>query len=221
MSNAARAFRDLPSSWSPPDTQRRFADVGSYDVDNHTCEAVLSTGAPVQRLYGVEVLLITPSAVDLGRAKSGLVPLIDSHQVQGIGNVLGRVDDVTFEKGKLVGRLVFDDSDAGRKAEGMAARRIVRSVSIGYRVDLWSVTDDEGNVIDPERERMAWDEDYTFTAKRWELLEVSLVSVPADASAMIRSSGSMSPMIVEDRLADILARMRARQRIATRERVLN
>jgi Caudovirus prohead serine protease len=225
----ATAFRDFP--WRPKETLHRFADVDSYDADAHSCLAVLASGARILRPYGVEVLSIMPSAVDLGRAKSGLLPLIDSHQVQGIANVLGRVDDVTFEQGKLVGRLVFDDSDAGRNAEGMIARRMLRGISVGYQVTSWTVSDDDGNVVDPERERLSWDATYTFTATRWALLECSLVAVPADPSTTIRSgriqeehpdlpsliasrSFGASASIGEDGAAEILQRMRARQRAA-------
>jgi phage head maturation protease len=197
----------------PPATQTRFAstEIKSYDAKTHSVEAVLSVGAPVKREYGTEVLTISPSAVDLSRAKSGLVPIIDSHQIAGINNVLGRVTDVWFEAGKLVGMLTFDSSDAGRNAEGMIARGIIRGVSIGYSVSSWLVTDEDGNVVDPSRLR--WDGEYIFTAKRFELIECSLVSVPADPSAMTRS---VSTRIMDPMVRAILARMRARQRIASR-----
>jgi hypothetical protein len=110
-----------------------------------------------------------------------------------------------------MGLLAFDDSDVGRKAEGLVSRGTVRGISIGYRVESWEVTDDEGNVVD--QSRLRYDEDYRFTAKRWELLEVSLVSVPADSNAFVRSFGP-SPPIGAAAVSDILARMRARQRIA-------
>ena len=199
----------------PPITQTRFAatEIASYDAAAHSVEAVLSVGAPVKREYGIEVLTITPSAIDLSRAKSGLVPIIDSHQIAGINNVLGRVTNVWFEKGKLVGMLTFDSSDAGRNAEGLVSRGTIRGVSIGYRVDEWEIADTDGKVIDPERERLGWDAEYTFSAKRWELLECSLVSVPADSSAMTRS---VSTRIVDPRVRAILARMHARQLIASR-----
>jgi phage head maturation protease len=217
MSTAAQAFRKLPRSWAPVDnTQRRFADVGSYDAEARTVKATLSVGAPVSRMYGTEILSIRPGAIDLKRASSGLVPLIDSHQVFGIGNVLGRLASTWFEAGTLAGLLEFDDSDVGRKAEGLVSRGTVRGISIGYRVDEWEVTDDDGAVV-PDRERLMWDEDYTFTAKRWELLEVSLCSVPSDPAAMIRSrSLDGSTAIGADGAAEILTRMRCRSRIARR-----
>src|SRR6202040_4278699 len=72
-------------------------------------------------------------------------------------------------------------------------------------------TDDEGDVVDPSRLR--WDGEYTFTAKRWTLLECSLVSVPADQNALVRSFGP-SPPIGADGAATVRARMSARMRIA-------
>jgi hypothetical protein len=56
-----------------------------------------------------------------------------------------------------------------------------------------------------------WDDELTFTATRWELLEASLVCVPADASASIRSLGG------GDKHADVRARMLARQTISARQ----
>lgn len=175
-------------------TETRFADISpaSYDAKGRTVRAVLSVGSPVKRFFGTEVLQIKPEAVNLDRLSSCGVPLIDSHNIYGVLNgIFGRVERVWFEGGELVGLISFDDSDPGRKAEGLVARGVVRGVSIGYRVDEWEIKDSDGNLVDPERERLMWDEDYTFTAKRWELLEVSLVSVPADAAALIRSNDGL------------------------------
>ena len=196
----------------PPDIGRRFADfkAESYDAKARTVEAVLSVGAAVKRDYGSEVLLIAPSAVNIERLSTCGIPLIDSHNVFGIGGVFGRLVKAWVARGSLMGLLAFDDSDVGRKAEGLVSRGTVRGISIGYRVDEWEIADDEGNVVDPDRERLQWDEEYTFTAKRWELLEVSLVSVPTDPNAFVRSFGG-SPAIGPDGAAAVRARMLARQ----------
>ena len=62
---------------------------------------------------------------------------------------------------------------------------------------------------------MRWDDDLTFTATRWALFEASLVGVPADTSASIRSlGGGYDPVI-----ADIKARMLCRVRANTRQRM--
>ena len=59
---------------------------------------------------------------------------------------------------------------------------------------------------------MRWDDSgLTFEATLWELLECSLVSVGADAAASIRSM-----MGGGDHVADVRARMMARQRMHER-----
>jgi hypothetical protein len=193
--------------------EHRFADfkAESYDADARTVEAVLSVGAAVQRAYGSEVLSINAGAVNLERLTTCGIPLIDSHNIFGIGGVFGRLVRAWFDRGRLMGLLAFDDSENGKSAEGLVSRGTVRGISIGYRVDEWEVTDDEGDVVDPGRLR--GDGEYTFTAKRWELLEVSLVSVPADPNAFVRSFGS-SASIGAVAVSAIRARMWARQRIA-------
>jgi hypothetical protein len=209
MSTAA--FRKLPVSG----TEHRFADfkTESYDAKARTVEAVLSVGAAVKRDYGTEVLLITPSAVNIERLTTCGIPLIDSHNVFSVNSVFGKVVRVWFNGGSLMGLLAFDDSDVGRQAEGLVSRGTVRGVSIGYKVESWLVTDDEGDVVDPNR--LQWDGEYTFTAKRWTLLECSLVSVPADQNAFVRSFGSSAP-IGAAMAAEITARMASRQKIAER-----
>jgi phage head maturation protease len=200
--------------------QRRFADAGaamsapiSYDPKARTFDAVISKGSPVKRFYGTEVLRIGPDAVDLTRMASGGIPLLDHHSQAGINSMLGRLTDAWFERGAaLVGRFKFNATPEGKKAEGMVARGEITGISAGYRVEDWEITDADGDVID-ERD-VRWDDDLTFTATRWQLFEASLVGVPADASAAVRSMMSRGGIAV----VDIRARMRARQRIVMRRR---
>jgi hypothetical protein len=74
------------------------------------------------------------------------------------------------------------------------------------------VRDEDGRLVDPERDRISWDEDrLSFLGTRWQLFEVSLVGVPADAASMIRSLGSY-----DDQLTNVRARMVARARMVSR-----
>ena len=67
-----------------------------------------------------------------------------------------------------MGRVKFAQTDAGKMAEGMVARGEMAGVSIGYRVDEWTITDAEGTVIDPDKSILNLDDKLTFTATRWE-----------------------------------------------------
>lgn len=224
----------------------RFADVApaSYSKKARTVDAVLSMGSPVKRFYGMEVLRISPQAVDLSRMEQGGIPFLDHHNQGGIDNILGRITETWFKRGALMGRIKFNETEQGRKAEGMVARGEVAGVSAGYRVEDWEITDADGKVIDPDKDRVRWDDDLTFTATRWQLFEASLVGVPADGASMIRSLGSGRdrevPLIddlaqralkvtkrfgdlevtyelprVKSPIDDIRARMQARQSIVT------
>jgi phage head maturation protease len=188
----------------------------SYDKHEHTVEAVISTGAAVAREYGTEVLRIAPDAVDLSRLHDGGgIPLLDHHSQAGIDSVLGRLTDAWLERGALVGRFKFAQTEQGKKAEGMVARGELTGVSAGYRVDQWEIRDADGRVVDPDKDRVRWDDDLTYTATRWQLFEASLVGVPADAASAIRSMSFCDPD-----LDNIVARMQARQRIHDRMRNL-
>ena len=212
-------FRKIPRGV----IETRFADVtpSSYDAAAHTVEVVLSTGVAVARWFGKEVLKIDAGAVNLERLSSCGVPAIDSHNISGIGGVLGNLRRVWFDAGKMLGLLLFDDSEAGRQAEGLVARGMVRAVSIGYRVDEFEITDPDGDVIDLETERLQYGVEYTFTAVRWTLLEASLVSVPADPEAVIRSRSvaDTGEAIGSAGAAEVLGRMRLREREVARSYV--
>ncbi|MGY3506320.1 HK97 family phage prohead protease [Bradyrhizobium sp. USDA 4471] len=176
------------------DTQSRFADTAprpsSYNREARTVDCVISMGSAVQRFYGTEKLEISAKAVDLTRMKSGGIPLLDSHNQNGIDNHLGRFTQTWFSRGALMGKIVFNQTERGQNAMEMVERGEITGISAGYIVREWKITDDDGNVIDPETTRVSLYDNLTFTASRWELLEASLVSVPADASASIRSLGS-------------------------------
>lgn len=165
-------------------TSTRVVDVApsSYDAASHTVEAVISMGSPVKRFYGTEILRIHESAVDTNRVWSGSCPILDSHRQDSITHALGRVTATWFRGNAFMGRLTFNQTAEGRKAEGMVARGEIAGISAGYRVEAWEILDPDGRSVEPDS--MRWDDDgFTFTATRWELLEISLVSVPADAGA--------------------------------------
>ena len=70
----------------------------------------------------------------------------------------------------------------------MVERKELNGISIGYRINNFEITDGDGRVIDPEVDRLRWNEDdLTFTANDWQLIEVILVSVAADPATGVRS----------------------------------
>jgi phage head maturation protease len=179
-----------PKGWHQGRVDHRLMKTSSaplsYDRDTHSVDACLSKGASVDRCFGKEILRIAPGAVDVTRVAAGSAPLLDAHQGSSINHVLGRISETWFAGASLWGRLVFAQTPNGRLAEGMVARGEIASRSIGYRVDSWEISDDDGNIIDPNSR--GWDDSLTYTATKWQLLECSLAPVPADAAASVRSS---------------------------------
>jgi hypothetical protein len=172
-----------PRGWSPGQTATRFADTKptSFDAKTRTVDCVISCGSPVTRLFGTECLRITPAAVDLSRTEnSSMIPLLDS-LAGGINNALGRFTKTWITRGALMGTVRFNETPNGTMAMGMVERGEIARISAGYCVNEWEITNEAGRVIDPEVERIRWEEHgLTFTATRWALHEGSLVTDPAD-----------------------------------------
>jgi phage head maturation protease len=200
-----------PRGWTPSTISRRLSTAApqSYDEQSHSCECIISAGAPVARFYGTEILQISQDAVDLTRIPC---PLLESHSQASVADVLGRINSAWIRGGQLFGKIVFAQTPRGRLAEGMVARGELSGISAGYKVERWSVTGADGDPVDESR--AGWDDDLTFTATKWQLLEGSLVGVPADSLASIRSLGGG-----HDTITDIRGRMQVRQRMAQRQRM--
>lgn len=135
--------------------------------DDGTVDVVLSTGAPVKRAGYVERLAIDPAAVTIAPR----LPVLDSHRQASVQDVKGRVENVRFEVGQIVATLRISDPAALAAIE----RGDVTGASIGYRVTKWQDSSDATG----QRVR---------TATAWELVEASLVAIPADPQALIRSA---------------------------------
>ena len=147
----------------------------TYNGKARTVDVVLSTFAPVARPGMVEVLDPTPAAWNVSRADAGVVPVLDSHNPGSVDHVLGQLLGPRFEPGQLVGTIAFADTPRGRNAEVRVASGELRAVSIGYRVGTWTYDGEDPAGRD------------IFRASDIELLEVSLVSVPADPKALVRN----------------------------------
>lgn len=173
---------DVPAGWKPGQVESRFATAkagvpATYDAKERTVEIVIATGYRVRRWFGWEELAIREDAIDLKRVAMGQCRLLDTHNQWESDAALGFILEARVERGQLVGKVRFNDTDAGRKAEEMVARGELTGISAGYRINklvLAETSDDDDNV---------------YRADQWELLEASLVSVPADPFSGARSEG--------------------------------
>jgi Caudovirus prohead serine protease len=206
-----------PKGWHAGLIERRFVGTApsSYDSSARTVDCVISAGAAVKRFYGTEILRIDERSIDLDRVHRGVAPLLDSHQSGGIANALGTIRDAWIVSGRLMGKLAFNATEAGRSAEGMVSRGEISGVSAGYQVREWEISDEDGRIIDPDS--ASYEDSLIFTATRWSLLECSLVSVPADGLASVRSLGGDGA----DHIAGARMRMETRTRMLARQQALS
>ena len=154
--------------------------ASTYNLERHTVDAVFSTGAEVAR-YDFEGpyrerLSMSPESVNLTDFVNG--PLLDSHDRWSVRSILGIVESASVGDGRGVARLRFGKRASDDGIEADVASGILRSVSVGYRVQEYKT-------------EKASDGSRVKTAVRWSPVELSLVSLPADKGAKIRSGGNM------------------------------
>lgn len=164
------------------------AEVSSFDVAARTFEIVWSTGAAVLRSTWAdgpffEELSMAPSSIRMGRLTSGTAPFLMDHDGGKVVDQPGVIESARLAGG--LGYATVRLAAAGIDPEvdrlfGKIADKIIRNVSVGYRVFKLAA------VGDPKAEIP------TFRAVDWEPYEVSAVSMGADASAHFRSDSKVT-----------------------------
>lgn len=144
----------------------------SWDEESRTIEIVYSTGVRVERDTYVEELVVSEDSIDATRLDAGAVALIWDHAPWGAP--LGRVISHRVEGGNAIAvvRLSDDPANAGFIADIRAG--VIRSVSVGYAHKAFEDVEEDGVRV--------------RRVTRWEPWEISIVTVPADAAAHIRSA---------------------------------
>lgn len=141
---------------------------GAIDKEERTVEFSAASETPVQRHNGDEVLEISDKAIVWDRLRNA-APLLVQHDM---ARQVGVIERAWLSARKLYVRARFSRSGEGETEFRDVVDGIRRNVSIGYLVHNQERTKDGFRVI------------------RWEPMEVSLVSVPADFSVGIGRAAS-------------------------------
>jgi Caudovirus prohead serine protease len=152
----------------------------SYDEAANTIDIVWTTGAAVRRADPYtgdeydEVLSLEPGAVRLDRLNGG-APFLDSHNSEGLANVIGSVIPGTakIENGRGIATIQLSRAAADTDVVQKIRDGVIRNCSVGY----WTFSSTRSN-----------DDPPVVTATDWQPLEISAVAIPADAGAQIRSA---------------------------------
>lgn len=161
--------------------------MASSDAPAATFELVFTTGAPVRRYdwnndrYYLEVLEVTPEAIDQSRLERG-APLLDTHWAYTLNDQIGVVDQPSIEAGQGVCQAQMSRRDSVRGVVQDLEDRVIRNVSVGYSRQAIEM-------VAPLETGGMW----VYNIKRWMPMEVSLVPIPADMDAQVRSADGKLP----------------------------
>lgn len=164
----------------------------TYRDDTRTVELTWTTGATVRRFDFMdgpylEELSVTPESVRMDRLNGG-APLLANHNAYSLDAVIGVVERAWIEGGEGRATVRFSERADVDPIIADVKAGILRNISVGYQVHNYEV--------DKPKERGGMP---TYRATDWEPMELSIVTVPADASAQIRSAEALYPVSLTTR----------------------
>lgn len=184
---------DKKTAKIPGLTRRASIAPESINIEERTIEIVWTTGARATQWnwdFGqfVEELEVSDKAINMERLNSGSAPFLAMHDAWTLEAVLGVVEkawiDEAKEKGRAIIRFGKDDEKIDR-IWNLISQGIIRNISVGYTVEAYEMYDENGQHI--------------YRAVKWTPLELSAVTVPADAKATVRSEARTSDCIITTR----------------------
>lgn len=181
-----------------PDTITRAAfedvEVRAIDEDSRSAEFVAATENGVETFFGREYLRM--SGLNAERYRKNPV-VLDSHNRFEASAVIGRATIKTKNR-QLVATVTFAETERAETVWQLVVGRFVKALSVGFRAtEVQNI--DEGETSGAGANRV---EGPARVVKKWELFEISVVPVPADADSVGRIAGGVNV----DALADALSR---------------
>ncbi|MEM7198166.1 MAG: HK97 family phage prohead protease, partial [Pseudomonadota bacterium] len=168
------------------------SDDAATQSDTNTMEVVWTTGATVKRFglipgtdnfgYYNEALDISPDAVDISFLQTGRAPALDSHGSWSVDDIIGVIvaDSVRKEEDGWVATLEFRDNDKAQAVKRSLLDGTLNNVSVGYKIFKYERDDSDGVP--------------TFTARKWQPVEISIVAIGADSDAHTRDDDTVSEL---------------------------
>ena len=147
-------------------------DLRELNEDTRQVELSFSSEEPYERWFGNEILSHEVGAVDLSRLND-IGCLLYNHNRD---KVIGRIDRAWVKDNRAYATVTFDEDEESEVIYQKVKSGTLKAVSVGYRVESWEEvsagkSSANGKFIGP-----------CSIALRWFPYEVSIVSVPADAS---------------------------------------
>lgn len=163
----------------PMQTRRAQFMPETVNAEQRTVTLVWTTGAAVRRYdwwedrVFYEELSLDEGHVHMDRLNNG-APLLNNHAQRDLSDVIGVVERAWIENGKGHADVRFSER---AEVDGIfkdVSTGVIRNVSVGYMVAKYEMVSETDGIR-------------TLRAVDWTPAEISLVAVPADAGAGIRS----------------------------------
>jgi HK97 family phage major capsid protein len=150
-------------------------DKDSIDSESRTVALAVSSEAPVERFFGIEILdHSSEESIDLSRFNDG-APLLFNHDPD---QHIGVIENTQLDNDNKLRQVVrFSNSELGKEKFQDVVDRILTKVSIGYSLA-------NAEVIN-EGQRDGKD---VYRFKGWTGLETSMVTIPADQTVGVGRS---------------------------------
>lgn len=158
------------------------------DVENRKVRFCFMTEAPCDNWWIPEVCLCEKENADLTRFENGIAPVLFNHDRD---KIIGKIDKIEFIDKRAYAEIILDDDEESEKVFKKIQSGSLRGVSVGYLRKQTTRVE-----ADMEYLGVRYDE-RTDVTTLWELLEVSIVSIPADNDTGVgRELGEFEPTAV-------------------------
>ena len=159
----------------------REAAVSADGINAETRTVTLSFASeePCPDFWGdPEILRCNETAADISRFANGVMPVLYNHNRN---EVIGKPNRIWFENGKAYAEIQFDEDEESTRIWNKVQSGSLRGVSVGYRVKEYRFI---------KKGEMSADgiQGPAYIAERWEVYEISIVSMPADSSVGVGRS---------------------------------
>lgn len=158
----------------------RETTIDHVDADSRTVELSFSSETPYGRWFGDEILCHDEECINLERFNNGLGTVLFNHDRDA---VVGHIEKVWLENNRGKALVRFDTDEQSETIFQKVQSGTLQGVSVGYAINRYEVLEDKdtkstnGRFTGP-----------AYVVTDWEPLEISIVSVPADATVGVGRS---------------------------------
>lgn len=158
----------------------RETTIDHVDADSRTVELSFSSETPYGRWFGDEILCHDEECINLERFNNGLGTVLFNHDRDA---VVGHIEKVWLENNRGKALVRFDTDEQSETIFQKVHSGTLQGVSVGYAINRYEVLEDKdtkstnGRFTGP-----------AYVVTDWEPLEISIVSVPADATVGVGRS---------------------------------